>query len=371
MTRNFLFAILLFGLALGPSLASAAPQESSRAWNDYYLYDGITLQRASGDPGQLRNARWQVWLNAQDLRLYNGIAYARWGALQGPSAELVMKQLALWQDFERADTAFFGSAAWRRFTFTHPIGPIALTSNAEGRESPALVAAADELSRRLSVVVAAVIPSLLNNQTSDLASSVAAYFQQIRGCLQSIVKFYDQLERLSGQPRFLNLRLARLRAEVRQAEENAPKITALLPSVHLPTRKSWMTQTEYEGSDGIRETTIAEIGSAAWVRQEWSGGDGSMAGAVMVTVVPYRDIKSVEVIGPFTAALSSWTLRIQPAGRAWFPQSITSPARVTSKRSYAPVDLTVTEPLLFLRFSSARDAQDAFAFFLYHGQLGR
>ena len=51
--------------------------------------------------------------------------------------------------------------------------------------------------------------------------------------------------------------------------------------------------------------------------------------------------------------------------------SVASPARTTSRHSFAPVDMLGSEPFLFLDFSTAAEAQDAHAFFLYHKQLGR
>jgi len=372
MTRAFLGTVLLCWLALDPPVQSATPQQPDQASNGYYLRDGRRLQFVQEDPSRARYPQWQVWLYLQNVRLSDDLAYARWGSLQGPSSGAVMKQLAAWQRFERAYANFFGPAAWGRFTFSHPVGPIAVTATVETRkEASDLVAEADDFTRRISTVVAAMLPSLENNQNSDSSSPAANYFGQVRDCLQGIVRFYDQLARLGGQPGYLKLQLARLRDEVRQAEDTARKITAILPSVKLPVTRGWMTQTEYQGSDGAVETSIVEIGSAAWIRQAWSGGDGSMTGTVIVTAVPYQDIGSVEVIAPIGSDRSKWTLSVRPAARDGFPQSITSPARTTSRRSLAAVDVTGSEPFLFLDFSRADDARDAYAFFLYHKQLGR
>jgi hypothetical protein len=371
MTRSFLSAALLCWFALDLSRAFATPQESNQALYGYYLYDGRTLQVVDEDPGRSQYGQWEVWLFPQNVRISDGLPYARWGAVQAPSARAVMKQLPLWQKFERAYAKFFGPAAWGRLTFSHPVGPIAVPSGMETRDASALIAEADDLNRRISAVIAAILPSLENNQNSDPPSPAAGYFGQVRDCLQGVVKFYDQVARLPGQPGFLKLQLARLRDEVHQAEDAASKITTFFPSVKLPAAKGWMTQTDYQGSDGTVETTIAEIDSAVRIRRAWSGGDGSMTGTVVVTIVPYKDIGSVQVIAAPSPDPSKWTLSIRMVGRAGFLQSVMSPARTTSTRSFAPVDLTVNEPFLFLDFSSASDAQDAYAFFVYHKQLGR
>jgi hypothetical protein len=371
MTRGYLPGALVCWLAFVAWPACATPQESSHASNGYYRYDGMTLQGGHDDPGRAPYTQWQVWFYLQSVRFSNASAYVRWGAVQGSSAEAVMKQLSLWQNFERTYGNFFGPTAWGKLTFSHPAGPIAITAGVETQEQSAFFAEADDLNRRISRVIAGILPSLENNQNSDSSSLGAGYFALVRDCLQGVVKFYDQVGRLAWQPGFLKVQLARLRDEIRSAEEAAPKITAYFPSVKLPTAKEWRSQTEYQGSDGTVETTIVEIGAAAWVRQAWSGGDGNMTGTVTVTVVPYQDIGSVEVMAPDRREPSKWTLNVRPAGRAGFLQSITNPARATSKRYFAPVDFMTNEPFLFLDFSTAGDAQDAYAFFLYHKQLGR
>ena len=72
-----------------------------------------------------------------------------------------------------------------------------------------------------------------------------------------------------------------------------PKITAVLPGVKLPTSKTWMSQTEWAGSDGSIQIAVTETESRISIQRTWTGGDGSMTGAVIVTLVPYNDIGSV------------------------------------------------------------------------------
>ena len=91
----------------------------------------------------------------------------------------------------------------------------------------------------------------------------------------------------------------------------------------------------------------------------------------MVTVVPYQDIGSIQIIAPLDSATSKWTLSVHPASRKGFPMSVASPARTTSRHSFAPVDMLGSEPFLFLDFPTATEAQDAHAFFLYHKQIGK
>src|ERR1700739_3968283 len=118
MRRAFFF-VLAFLWALFCSTASSqtadaagAPQQGS---NSYYVWNGHTLQAVSGDPAGANYTEWQVWLYPRGMHVsgsVSGLAYARWGAMQGPSARAVTKQLASYQQFERAYTNFFGANTW-------------------------------------------------------------------------------------------------------------------------------------------------------------------------------------------------------------------------------------------------------------------
>jgi hypothetical protein len=65
-----------------------------------------------------------------------------------------------------------------------------------------------------------------------------------------------------------------------------------------------------------------------------------------------------------------WTLRIEPARPNAFPESVTSPERITPRRTYPVVDLKTAGQSVYLDFSDSRDAQDAYAFFLFHKERG-
>jgi len=277
-----------------------------------------------------------------------------------------MEQLATLQEFEGAYTFFFGSNAWGRFTFSYPIGPIADAN----KDSPAVVSEADSLAGRLTPLVQALVPSLRNGERGDATGSVRAYFQQVRDCLASVDQFYDKAFRLPGENSYLLREFSRLPAAVSQAESVMPRVRAVLPSVTLPTSRDWMSQTAREGSDGTMAVTVTESDSGAVVRQSWTGGDGSMSGTVIQTVVPYRDIGNLHVWVPFWIGQPRWTVQIQAANQRVFAQSLTSPERKTTKHTYPSVNLKTSAPSVYLEFSSPSDAQNAYTFFLYHSQRG-
>ncbi len=212
--------------------------------------------------------------------------------------------------------------------------------------------------------------SLVNGERNEAPALVQQYLEQVRNSMQDVARFYDKLSRLPTEGNYLGQELARLTPGVNQAESAIPKVTAILPTVKLPTSKDWMTQTEFAGKDGTINVTVTEMGSSAWVQQSWTGGDGSMAGTKVITIVPYQDIGTLDIWMPHSGNDQRWTLHIQPANRNGFPQSITSPERVTSKRTYPAVNLKTSGESVYLEFSNTREAQEAYAFFLYHKQRG-
>jgi hypothetical protein len=155
---------------------------------------------------------------------------------------------------------------------------------------------------------------------------------------------------------------------VSAAEDGVSRIRAILPSVKLPTDKAWMTHVEQQGNEGIVKVTIIEVGPSAWVQQNWTGGDGSMSGTVIVTIIPYQDIGSLDVEVPTWSDEHRWTVRIESTSRNGFPQSVVAPERRTAARTYAAVDLNDTEQYIYLEFSNLSEAQDAYDFFTYHQQ---
>jgi len=372
VTVVFLLVSFLWFVTNRAAASGATPQEASPS-SSYYVRSGNTLQTVAGDPGRANYREWQVWLYPQAVRLSAsgaGLVSVRWGIVQGVSAKAVMEQLAAYQEFERAYTNFFGVDSWGAFTFSHVIGPVAVSQKDQGDDAAAFSSKIDLANRRLSSVVAMLRSSLENGERSDESASIEQYFKQVRDSMLDIARFYDKLSRVPTQRSYLDQVLGRLMPGVNQAESGVSRITAVLPSVKLPVSRNWMTQTENGGRDGTIAVTIREIGSSAWVQESWSGGDGSMSGTNVITIVPYQDIGSLDVWVSTLGKSPAWTLRIQPANANEFRQSFTSPERMTAIRSYPAVDLKTSEGHLLLKFSNATDAQDAYAFFLYHKQRG-
>jgi hypothetical protein len=377
MRRAFFF-ILAFLWALFCSTTSsqtaasvAAPQQGS--YSSYYVWNGNALQVVNGDPAGANYAEWQVWLYPKSVRVSgsgSGLAYTRWGAMQGPSARAVIKQLAAYQQFERAYKNFFGANTWGRFTFSYPVGPIAVAEQGPRDDPYSLHRKIALLNQRLESVVPELRSSLVNGDGNEAPALVQQYLEQVRNSMWDVARFYDKLSRLPTEGNYLSQELARLTPGVNQAESAIPKVTAILPTVKLPTSKDWMTQTEFAGKDGTINVTVTEMGSSAWVQQSWTGGDGSMAGTKIITIVPYQDIGTLDIWMPHLGNDQRWTLHIQPANRNGFPQSVTSPERVTSKRTYPAVNLKTSGESVYLEFSNTREAQEAYAFFLYHKERG-
>jgi len=367
----FLWGPLCWTVSSQTAASVAAPQQGS--YTSYYVCNGDALQVVNGDPDGANYAEWQVWLYPNSVRVPrsgSGLAYARWGAIQGPSARAVIKQLGAYQQFERAYTNFFGANTWGRSTFSYSVGPIAVAEQGQKDDPYGLHRKIDLLNQRLEAVVAELRSSLVNGKGNEAPALVQQYFEQVRNSMQDVARFYDKLSRLPAERNYLGQILARLTPGVNQAESEIPKVTAILPTVKLPVSKDWMTHTESAGRDGTINVTVTEIGSSAWVEQSWTGGDGSMSGTKIITIVPYQDIGTLHVWMPRLGNDQRWTLRIKPANPNGFPQSVTSPERTSATRTYPAVNLKTSGGSVYLEFSNTREAQDAYAFFLYHKERG-
>lgn len=365
MRRKFPSLVLLFLSLLRPGPSQAQPQSS------YYVYDGTAVQVVHEDPARAKYTQWQVWLFTFPVSIGThtaGLAYSRWGVISGWTAESVMKQLEAYQGFEQAYLNFFGAGSWVRQTFSNPVGPIAITGPAIQNEfaSPFELS---ELNYRLERLVKAVQPSLENNE-SEGGSSVREYFDEIANAVMKVTELYSHLARAGPQVRFIREQMARTRAAVAQAEANVPKITAVLPSVRLPASSAWMSHSQSAGSDGIMEETVVETGSGVMVQESWTGGDNRMAGTVVLTLVPFQNVSQVEISPPIVKGSDGWAVRIH-SNRSAFREILTSPERQTSTRTFRAVNYTTTKSLEYLAFSDPAEAQDAYAYFLYHKQLGR
>jgi hypothetical protein len=365
----------LCGAALGQTAASLGAQPHSSYPSSYYVCKGDALQPVDGDPARADYAKWQVWLYSQSMRASPSglpIAHVRWGVIQGPSARAVMEQTTAYQQFERAYTSFFGANAWGRLTFSYPVGPIAVREPGHGDDPYGLLLKIDLLNRQLGSVVGELRPSLVNGDQSEATAPVQQYLEQVRNSMEDVARFYDKLSRLpAAEPNYLGQELGRLTPGVNQVESAVPKLRAVLPSVKLPVSKDWMSHTEAAGREGTVNVTITEMGSSVWVRQNWTGGDGSMSGTEIITIVPYQDIGDLGIRMLAWGNGQRWSFSVQSANPNGFPQSVKSPERTTAARTYPPVDLKTSERFLYLEFSNPSAAQDAYTYFLYHKERGQ
>jgi len=340
--------------------------------NIYYVYDGTTLQVLYENPANTRYVHWQVWLYEQPVHIghyTSGLPYSHWGLIEGRSAESVMQQREVFCGFEQAYLNFFGSGSWGRYTYYNPVGPIALVDRGLEIESTGPVSRAD-LNYQLNALVNAVQPSLENNENEDPNSPVREYFDQIRDLLKQTARLYSQLAKIHVQSHFINGEIVSIRTGVAQAEKDVPKMTSILPSVKLPTSSAWMSHTEWAGSDGTVQVGISETGSGVTVEQSWTGGNGKMTGTFVLTIIPYKDVGSVQLRPPMRSDDNKWTIHLQSAGNP-FAEIFASPERKTTTGIFRAVNYTSTNRFVYLAFFNSADARDAYSYFLYHKQLGR
>ena len=367
MRRQYRYVVFLLSLVLGPRAARAQPQ------SHYYVYDGKAVQLVHKDPASAKYKRWQAWLYQFPVEIQNhtgGLPYSRWGVINGWTAEGVMKQLETYRGFEQAYRNFFGTGSWVWHTFLNPVGPIAIADQAIQRERFASPFELSELTYRLNRLVEAVQPSLQNNEREGPGSSTRGYFDQVADAVVKASELYSHLARSQPQLRFINDEMAQIRTAVSQAEANVAKITSILPSVRLPASDAWMSHSQWAGSDGIIEETVVETGSGVMVQESWRGGDKKMAGTVVLTLVPFQNISRVEIDAPTVKGVDGWAVLIH-SDRSAFQEILTAPERQTATRTFRAVNYTTTKTLEYLAFSNPAEAQDAYAYFLYHEQLGR
>jgi len=362
-------AVILFCMFV--VVASAQAQQQ----NTYYVFNGKTLEIAHDNPVHAYSGRWQVWLFQQGVHLPHysaGLQYSRWGLIEGTSAADVLKQLKASQNFQEAYLTFFGPGSWGRYTFFNPLGPIAVADQAIETQpaAPEEFYQLRRLDNRLNKLITTVQGSLENNESEGPGSRFKEYFDQIRDSLERVSKGYGQLARIRPQLQLIKLEVAQAKAAVERAETDVPNLTAALPTVKLPTSKTWMSQSQKAGSDGTIEVTIMESSPGVAVQQHWTGGDGSMTGTVILTTIPYDDIGNIDLVPPMPIYDDTWTVRVH-AARVPFPQKIDSPQRRTIKAMFPAVNYTATEPSVYFVFLNSTEAQDAYAYFLYHRQVGR
>jgi len=367
--RNHSFLILILYLLAAAVSARAQPQKA------HYVYDGKIVQVTDEELALAKYKRWQIWLYQEGVRIPRytaGLQYSRWGLIEGDSAEDVTKQLRASQRFEAAYLKFFGADTWGRYTFFNPLGPIAVMDRLSEDQATDLGEPYELrwLHERVNNLIHAATPSLENNESQGPTSSVAGYFDQIRDALQRVSRLHSRLSHDRPQLRFIESGIVQAKTQVRQAENDAAKITAVLPSVKLPTSKAWTSHAERAGSDGTIQVELTETGSGVSVRQTWTGGDGSMTGTVIVTVIPYSDIGKIDFAPPTGKGDGTWTLRVHSASTP-FLQTVDSPERKTARHTFPVVHDIAKDRSVYLVFENSGEAQDAYAYFLYHAQLGR
>jgi hypothetical protein len=381
---------MLSPLALGLCLLAIVPcartqRQDDSDKNGYFVFNGKSLEIANDNPAYAKQVRWQVWFYREGVRIPRpnaGLQYSRWGLIEDTSAGRILKRLKAAQKFEEGYLKFFGPGTWGRYTFLNSLGPIAVVEQpTETRsneiqftetQAPELEALYQliRLDDRLDRLITTTGPSLENNESEGPSSPVKEYFDQIRDALQRVSKLSGQVARVHPQLPSIKLEIARAQREIEQAEKDAPKITAVLPSVKLPSSKIWMSQTENAGRDGTKEIAITEIASGVSVQERWTGGDGSMAGTSILTTIPYDDIGTIDLVAPTPTYDDTWTVRVH-ANRAPFPQTIDSPQRRTTRGTFPAVNYATAEDSVYFAFPNSSDAQNAYAYFLYHEQLGR
>ena len=359
----------ILGLYLFLTVISARGQQQ----NPYYVYNGMTLRVMEEGFALAKYNHWQIWLYREGARIPQyaaGLQYSRWGLIEGGSPESVIKALRDAQSFE--EVYFFGPGTWGRYTFSNPLGPIAVSDRPLENETadPEARYRLDEVRGRVNRLTVNAQPSLKNNHSEGPSSPHREYFDHIRDALQLVRKLDNLLARSPEQGHYVSEEIARIGKVVRQAENDLPKIIASLPTVKLPTNTTWMFQTERAGSDGTIQVEVTEKGSGASVQQTWTGGDGSMAGTVTVTTIPFDDIGKVELRPGMEEGDETWTVFVQ-SGRSFFPEMTTSPLRKTLKRVLPAVNLTSERSFVYFAFRNPTEAQDAYAYFLYHQELGR
>jgi hypothetical protein len=362
---------------LSVSLLALVVTVHAQEQTDYtnnYVFNGTTLQVLDDASSYRTGQQWQVWLYQEGVhipRYTAGLQYSRWGLIQGRSAESVKGQLKAAQNFEKAYSYFFGPGTWGRYTFFNALGPIAITDQTLEKNPTALDARyqLDGLYDRVNKLIVRVQPSLENNENQGPTSSVKEYFDQIRDALQQVSKLYSRLAQPNPQVYFIETKVAQTDRAVVLAGNNVAKITATLPSVKLPTSNAWMSHTEAAGSDGTIRVEVMQVGSAVSVQQTWSGGDGGMTGTVIVTIVPFDDLGSVHFRRPMGIGDGTWTVVVESAHGA-FPETLNSPLRQKAMRIFPAVHMTTTANSVYFSFADPAEARDAYAYFLYHQQLG-
>ena len=356
-------------------LFAAVVPASAQQHDPTYIYDRGTLHVPDDAHTYAKYGRWQVWLYHSGVRIPHhaeSLQYSRWGLIEGGSPESVIKKLRDAQRFEEVYLSFFGPGTWGRYTFSNPLGPIAIAGHVIENDTTALDMRyqLDGLGGGINGLIVSAQPSLENNESEGPSSPHKEYFDRIREALQQISRLSSQLARAPNEVHYIGQEIARLGKVVRQTEKDLPRLEASLPTVRLPTSTTWMFHTEDAGSDGTIQVEVAQRALGVSVQQTWTGGDGTMAGTVIVTMIAFDNIGKVEFRPRMEKDVKASTVFVQ-SGRDFFPETINSPERHNAKRMLPAVNLTTTGSSLYFTFRDSADAQNAYAYFLYHQEVGR
>src|SRR5258708_23980673 len=93
------------------------------------------------------------------------------------------------------------------------------------------------------------------------------------------------------------------------------------------------------GGEAALGVKFTRMDPAVSVQQTWSGGDGGMAGTVIVTIVPFDDIGRIHFHGPIGIGDDTLTVVVESAHGS-FPETLNSPLRHRAMRVLPPVHAT-------------------------------
>src|SRR5262245_4688734 len=113
----------------------------ARAQQHPYIYDGETLHAPNDIHTYAKYRQWLVCFYQSGVRIpHNAVGpqYSSWGLMEGGSPESVVRELRAAQSFEAMYSRFFGPGTWGRYTFSNPLGPIAITGHALENDTTAL-----------------------------------------------------------------------------------------------------------------------------------------------------------------------------------------------------------------------------------------
>src|SRR5712692_2079679 len=97
-------------------------------------------------------------------------------------------------------------------------------------------------------------------------------------------------------------------------------------------------------------------------------GRGSAANAKNASTLPL-DTGNIGFEPPMGIGNSTWIVRVE-FGQTPFPQTVNSPQRKIARAILPAVNYTTPERAVHFAFLNSVKAQDAYAYFLYHKQLG-